>query len=422
MFSKLVLLVLIFLVGTIGTGWGDNRPSNYDVYVHGWNSSGKTSESVVRYRVQDTKQAGLIYTLEGTKKIRMTLILPGEKTSSTLTDTLIYKDNQSRDQGLERMDPLYAARLRGIDPQIIAPTMPGEGTFSVENNTRVLEGWIRALSDKHTGRNLNMLVHSQAVNFALTVLSKQENHGRVRIVKAIEPAIALDPAFGPAKLKSDDALKGLRLDNKASQQQLRSLSGIDPGTAIVFYNLHSGVVSQPKMVETVTVLQKAGIQATLEEAPGRIYNKTPEAPAGFGPATNKGVVYNDPIPEITHENTRWGRHLMGTFLNHANFGTLFEGMQISKGPSGNLSQGDRRGSLYSPLNADAIGLGTGTRFGDLTKSLDRNWSKGLDFQRLDKIRLNSESIDLGKIKLDDSSKGKYKDVDIRIKDVDIRIK
>ena len=80
---------------------------------------------------------------------------------------------------------------------------------------------------------------------------------------------------------------------------------------------------------------------------------------------------------------RWGRHLVGTFLNHANFGTLFEGMQSFKGSSGNLSQ------------ADAIGLGTGARFGDLTKSLDRNWSKGLDFQSLDKIRLNSEAIGLG---------------------------
>jgi hypothetical protein len=365
MFSKLVPFMLIFLVGTIGTGWGEDRPVTHELCIHGINSNGSSCKAAVRYRVENTRRPGLIYTPEGTKRIRIELILPGEKTPSTVTDTLIYKDNRSRDLALERMDPLHAARLRGIEPQIIAPTMPGEGRFSWENNSRVVEGWIQKLGSNK--RNINILGNSQAAPIVSTVLQEPKNYGLVNKVVMIDAALGSPwPTVIPGVMPGiSPALKENKLGSQALQKVFARWPQVDPGTDWTFLNTKSGVVSQPMMEKAVTTFQGAGIKAKLIYDPQLLYN-TPETPPGSGPGTNKGFVHSNPVPEITGR----GPHGMEQFLQYANFDTLFKGWTFnpSSVAGGQVLGLDGR-SLTGKLVQDSTKIIIDNSFKDIEKSL-----------------------------------------------------
>lgn len=336
MFTKHSLFTVLFCLVAAASAAAENILGDTDpveLYLHGIFSNGAVWEPAVQHRVQTTGYQGLIYLPKGTKEIEVRLYLPGS--SSPHTTTLPYKDSQARDQGLRRMDPLRHAALQGFAPRIIAPTMPGEGEFSWKNNTQVVEAWIQGLGDRITP--VNILGNSQAGPIALQALARPENHGLVRNMTLI------DPAFGSAlpalrqTLKGipevsgvmpgiGDALKDNAKGSQTLQEVFRSLPGVDKGIHLTVINTKSGVVSQERMIEAVTIMQKTGKQVTVLEDPKLLY-KAWQPPQGFGPGANKGFLVTNQLPEFMHK----GPHGAGAFQKYANLEVLFQGWTTKPG-------------------------------------------------------------------------------------------
>lgn len=370
--------VVLWATQVMGEGSRSDQDLPVQLLVHGIHSDGRVFTPFVRHEVQRTGGDAIEYVPKGAQEIEVRLYRyrpdhpdPALKTLPPLR----YATNQARDQALESMAPLgYAARYslehpqefvgKPFSPQIIAPTLPGKGEHSWQNNEQVLERWLHVLPIRENNITLHVLADSQAGPQMLKVLQNPQNHGLVTTLTSMDAAFgSVWAAVRQTQLKwlpenplmpnISDALKDNALPKKgpgsqALQQVLGGVAQNDPQTKYIFLNFQSGVVSQDHLKDVVSRLQQSGKTVTHVADPRVLYTSA-ALQQGFGPGTNKGLFQVSQAPELTG---RWpGPHGAGTILKYANFDTLVQGMQIpgvSDGLGRRGPRGERVPSLGTP--------------------------------------------------------------------------